>query len=184
MNIFVLDKDPAKAAKYHCDTHVVKMTLEYAQLLSIAHRALDGEQVIEVSTTGRKLKRFKHPDPVLDSVLYKTTHANHPCAKWARMSLDNYAWLFNLFEYTASEYTLRYGKVHLSEQKLIRILANPPNNLPDIGMTEFVQTMPEQYQIPGDAVKAYRNLYIHDKSAFAEWRYSETPFWYKNGETK
>lgn len=42
MNIFVLDRDPYIAASYHCDKHVVKMICEYAQLLSTAHRQLDG----------------------------------------------------------------------------------------------------------------------------------------------
>jgi len=28
MNIFLLDKNPEKCAKYHCDKHVVKMILE------------------------------------------------------------------------------------------------------------------------------------------------------------
>ena len=28
----------------HCDKHVVKMILEYAQLLSTAHRVLDGDE--------------------------------------------------------------------------------------------------------------------------------------------
>ena len=29
MNVFVLDKDPAKAAQYHCDKRVNKMTVEH-----------------------------------------------------------------------------------------------------------------------------------------------------------
>ena len=33
MNIFFLDWDTEKCAKYHCDKHVVKMILETAQLL-------------------------------------------------------------------------------------------------------------------------------------------------------
>jgi hypothetical protein len=42
MNIFYLDEDPKICAQYHCDKHVVKMIIEYAQLLSTAHRVLDG----------------------------------------------------------------------------------------------------------------------------------------------
>jgi hypothetical protein len=33
MNIFYLDKNPRKCAKYHCDKHVLKMIIEYAQLI-------------------------------------------------------------------------------------------------------------------------------------------------------
>ena len=45
MNIFYLDKDPKIAAQMHCDKHCVKMILEYAQLLSTAHRILDEDSV-------------------------------------------------------------------------------------------------------------------------------------------
>ena len=37
MNIFYLDKDPAKAASYFYDKHKVKMILESAQMLCTAH---------------------------------------------------------------------------------------------------------------------------------------------------
>ena len=43
MNIFYVDKDPMIAAQMMCDKHVVKMILESAQLLSTAHRVLDGD---------------------------------------------------------------------------------------------------------------------------------------------
>mgnify|MGYP001364327535 CR=1 FL=1 len=40
MNIFELDENPLVCASMHCDKHVVKMPIEYAQLLSTAHRVL------------------------------------------------------------------------------------------------------------------------------------------------
>ena len=40
MNIFYLHDDPVNLQKMHCDKHVVKMIIEYAQLLSTAHRML------------------------------------------------------------------------------------------------------------------------------------------------
>ena len=42
MNIFILDKDPMKAAMMLCDRHVPKMIVESAQMLSTVHRLLDG----------------------------------------------------------------------------------------------------------------------------------------------
>ena len=45
MNIFYLHEDPQISAKMHCDKHVVKMIIEYAQMLSTAHRMLDGKVV-------------------------------------------------------------------------------------------------------------------------------------------
>ena len=61
----------------------VKMILEYAQLLSTAHRVLDGTITIGLSKTGRKVKRYVLPDD-RDSILYSATHINHPSAIWAR----------------------------------------------------------------------------------------------------
>ena len=45
MNIFFIDRDPVLAARYHCDKHVPKMIVEYAQLMSTAHRLLDGDHM-------------------------------------------------------------------------------------------------------------------------------------------
>jgi len=49
MNIFILDKDPVLAAQLQCDKHVVKMIVESAQMLSTAHRMLDGKIVMRPS---------------------------------------------------------------------------------------------------------------------------------------
>jgi len=55
MNIFYLSEDPVQCAKWHCDQHVTKMILEYAQLLSTAHRVLDGEHVKVISNSGKRM---------------------------------------------------------------------------------------------------------------------------------
>ncbi len=77
MNIFYLDKDPVVAAQMMCDKHVVKMILESAQMLSTAHRVLDGDK--KADSRG----------------LYKMVHKNHPCSKWVRECDANYEWLWN-----------------------------------------------------------------------------------------
>ena len=46
MNIFYLHEDPIQNAKWHIDKHIVKMPIEYAQLMSTAHRMLDGEMYL------------------------------------------------------------------------------------------------------------------------------------------
>ena len=56
MNIFILDLDVAKCAEYHTNSHILKMAVETSQLLSTAHRLLDGEQYVGVSKSGRKAK--------------------------------------------------------------------------------------------------------------------------------
>ena len=115
MNIFYLDNDPVRAAKAHCDMHVVKMILEYAQLLSTAHRLLDGKLI------GKKYELDRYND-----VIYKATHRNHPSAVWARSNSVHYEWLYSLFIACCNEYTERYGKVHATDTKLRTILARLP----------------------------------------------------------
>ena len=55
MNIFVLDTDPVTAAQLQCDKHVVKMIVESAQMLSTAHRMLDGTIQIAPSKSGKRM---------------------------------------------------------------------------------------------------------------------------------
>ena len=61
MNIFYLNEDPRVAAQEHCDKHVCKMTIEYCQLLSTAHRALDGAEYYDKTKNGRKKKKENTP---------------------------------------------------------------------------------------------------------------------------
>ena len=138
MNIFYLDKDINKAAEYHNDKHCVKMILEYAQLLCTAHRELDGDNANEN--------------------LYKSTHKNHPSAKWVRESKANYEYLYRLFNALCNEYTHRYGKTHLTYQKLHNVLATPPQNIPDKEFTEPTPAMPDDVK-NNDSLKAYRDYY-------------------------
>ena len=92
MNIFYLDKDPIKSAEMHCDKHVVKMIIEYAQLLSTAHRVLDGIEQIGVTSNNRKYKRYIL-NSNLENILYKSTMKNHPSAIWVRKSVHNYIYI-------------------------------------------------------------------------------------------
>ena len=96
MNIFYLDHDVNKCAEMHNDKHVVKMILEYAQLLSTAHRVCDGTILDTFSKTGRRKKVWALADN-RDTILYSATHINHPSAVWVRQSSANYGWLYQLF---------------------------------------------------------------------------------------
>lgn len=178
MNIFWLHPDPVECAKSHLDKHVVKMILEYAQLLSTAHRILDGTQLSVLTDSGRKKKVWQLPDN-RDSVLYSATHANHPSAIWVRQSDKNYDWLFDMFQRLLSEYTYRYGKVHACS-RLELALAQLPNNIPRGPFTEPTPAMPDHCKVAGDSIKSYRNYYILEKSRMAHWKNRPTPAWYKN----
>ena len=70
MNLFWLDEDPFKSIEYHCDKHVVKMPTEYKQMLCTAHRVLDGTQYYDLTSNGRKIKRWKHPDRKMEKILF------------------------------------------------------------------------------------------------------------------
>jgi len=176
MNIFYLDHDVYKCAEMHNDKHVVKMILEYAQLLSTAHRVLDGTIIDRLSPSGRKQKTYVLADN-RESALYSATHINHPSAVWVRQSDKNYSWLFEMFESLLEEYTYRYGKKHACE-KLVWALEVRPNNIPRGNFTEPTPAMPDEVKIVGDSIASYRNYYINNKSHLAKWKKRPVPLWY------
>ncbi|MCK8826039.1 pyrimidine dimer DNA glycosylase/endonuclease V [Fuchsiella alkaliacetigena] len=155
MNIFVLDEDVKKCARYHTDKHVIKMILETAQLLSAAHHL-----------TGNK-----------SDELYRLTHKSHPCTKWVVKSINNYRWLVDLGLELCQEYTYRYGKTHKTQEKL-EWLKNNEAELPDIDRTEFVKCMPDQYKV-NSVVESYRNYYIGEKQHIASWKQRRIPNWFE-----
>jgi hypothetical protein len=167
MNIFFLDSDPQVCAFYHGDKHVVKMVLETAQLLSTAHRIIDGTLTIE-----NNKKHFKLPDRKADSVLYRATHANHPCAIWVRESEENYNWAYNLFYHLCKEYTYRYNKIHKTES-LKDYLYMSPTGIKKVGSTKPALAMPDCYKTLCP-IQSYRNYYVKDKLS------KKIVFWYKN----
>ncbi len=133
-----------------CDQHVVKMTLETAQLLCSAHN--------------------KAP--------YKRTHYNHPCAVWTRASAANYMWLCSYGITLAKEYTHRFGRCHACEVVIRWAAANPPT-FARTELTPFAQAMPEQYR-GDCAVAAYRRYYVAEKLALrgkSTWRRRDVPAW-------
>ena len=175
MNIFYIDEDPAQAARWMVDKHVVKMILESAQLLSTAHRYVDGEMKIGLSDTGRKAKRWYLAD-AREPVLYKATHINHPSNVWTRTAVENYLWLVEHFSALLDEYTYRYGKKHKTGE-LLYTLQSPPHKLRDFEMTEMLCAMPEEYKISSDPVQNYRNYYKLAKSNMHVWTKREPPEW-------
>ena len=183
MNIFYLNPNPRICAEMHLDKHVVKMIVEYAQLLSTAHRVLDGEKFTDKTANNRSIQRWRLTDDMLEKNLYKATHANHPSAVWVRQSVQNYMWLAELLEELCGEYTHRYGKVHKVERDgLMQMLKNNfPVMLSDSGFTEPTPAMPDTYKVTNDSIRSYQNYYIHDKSRFAKWKNRETPEWFSDG---
>lgn len=162
MNIFFLDRDPVLAALYHNDVHVTKMVLETAQLLCTVQRYFGND----------------------NRLLYRPTHANHPCCLWLRESKGNYEWTYQLFLELAEQFNLRYGKQHASYIQLKDILSIPPPELEEKGMTPVKLAMPDQYR-QNDPVQAYRDYYMGEKARFSTWRHPATiPPWFIVKELK
>lgn len=160
MNIFHLHENPVVCAQLMTNSHVIKMILESAQILSTAHRILDGTMKIGHSKTGRKQTQWIHNK--YDDILYKATHANHPSSQWCRLTSANYQWLYDHFIALCNEYTKRYNKVHATQAQLAEVLANIPKNIKQGQLTRFAQAMPEQYRA-NDPILGYRNYYTAEK---------------------
>lgn len=164
MNIFYLHPDPKKCAEMHLDKHCVKMILEYSQLLSTAHRVLDG--IDNVLPDNR------------NNYLYKSAFVNHPSAIWTRRCYENYDWLVNLLECLHAEYTYRYGKVHKSES-LLDFLTSPPDNIAyNEFFTQPTPAMPDDCKVLNSSIASYRKYYQKYKSHIAVWKNRPIPDWF------
>jgi hypothetical protein len=155
MNIFLLDKNIRKCARYHCDQHVIKMILESTQILSTV-----------LHSNGMQTP-------------YRPSHQKHPCVIWTGQSLQNWLWLRELVFQLNDEYKYRYNSlVNHKSYEIAKKLEVP--SLPILGLLEHPQIMPEEYKVPRNPIKAYRNFYIFNKSRFATWRKRKAPEWYKS----
>ncbi len=165
MNIFRIDDNPVAAAQMQCNSHVCKMIVESAQMLSTAHRVLDGSKVG---------KTWVHP--FYDDILYKASHINHPCNIWIREGIRNYMWLYDHFEALSHEYTFRYGKIHKTWSNLGGLLFSTPSNIPQ-GLTPFKPAV--GYEVSGDMVKTYRDFYAYKRHRMKMvWTKREQPDWF------
>jgi len=153
MNIFILDTNIKKCAEYHNDKHVVKMILESAQILSTVCR----QNGINEG--------------------YKITHKNHPCTKWAGQSLSNWRWLKQLALELNEEFKYRFN--HSEDHKSSKVICSLPEpKIPDRGLTNFVQAMPDDCKMK-NPVKAYRRYYKNYKQHLASWKNRRKPKWYR-----
>jgi len=149
MNIFYFYSCPVLSAQSQPDKMLVKMPLETAQMLSTAHRELDGDEYADANN------------------LYKRAYWNHPCTIWARETKENYLWLYKHFIALGNEYYYRYQKRHASLVKLSYPLGMPPKNIPEGDLTPPALAMPDQYKTK-DPVESYRNYCIAEKT-YAQW---------------
>jgi hypothetical protein len=141
VNIFVTNHDPILCAHEYCRSHNNKIILEISQMLSTAHRLLNGRTDV-----------------------YKAAYVNHPCTVWVRNNIENYIWtLDHLKELHRMFYTDR-GKNHASIA-LLPAFENLPDNIPDGKLSKHPQCMPEQFHNT-DTTLAYQKYLV---SKFSEW---------------
>lgn len=169
MNIFYTHSSPDLCAQNLDNQRLVKMVLETAQILCTVWYS-----------------RGWHLDEGAADLLYRPTHRNHPCVKWACDPQDlyaNYRWLAEHLFHLASEYTRRYDKEH----KVVR------TGLYDLLEHWFVPQDPNTHTIhintdpprcfgqfnPGPKIhttEAYRRYMI-----WKWWHQRRPPVWYAKG---
>jgi hypothetical protein len=181
MNIFVLNESPIVSAQEQCDKHVVKMIVESAQMLSTAHRMLDGVEGRRRSKSGKTMSKYWELPDSRESVLYKAVHMAHPCTIWTMESRANYVWHYAHFIALCDEYQYRYGKKHASDTLLSDVLVEIPDNIPFGKLTPFKLAMgsnPECMSI--DPVESYRKFYQTKQERFKMvWSKRTVPSWFK-----
>ena len=162
MNIFILDKDPIKAAQYHCDKHVPKLVVELYQQM--------GSAVIRHGAQPHQMPLNKQGQPL------KGGYHNHPCTRWVGDSRSNYQWAGTHAIGLCLEYNTRYDKIHFCEAG-IRHLQEMDYFIPEGELTSFALAMPDQYKSE-DPVQSYRNYYLGEKKYFAKWKQGNIPQWW------
>lgn len=160
MNLFACDPDPVVSARALADLHVVKMTVEVAQIASTVLRA-------------------HAPAETCDAVgLYRPTHAAHPCTVWAGSGRAAFDWTVDHGFALAEEYSRRYGRDHKSAMVVFECW-NLAHFIPDAPLLPFALAMPDEHLGP-DPHAAYRS-YLRSKYAAwgnaARWTNAVRPEW-------
>lgn len=160
MNIFVINHTPESAAEDHCDTHVRKMLVESAQMLSFAHHAAGSRMA---------------------GMLYRNSksHQNHPCTKWVKESRANYIWLYELALCLDYQFNQRSGKPHKTGEEILPLLDVVPPGYTKTFLTPFAQAIPEQFR-SSNVVESYRDFYATKYFIADEYKQAPMPEWLAN----
>lgn len=170
MQLFILDKDPIKAAAYHFNSHVVKIPTEVAQLLSFVLWILEPE------------KAYLWYEKRL---IYKVSksYSKHPCTLWIMESRANYRWACVYGLALCAEYWRRYGvdknHHHKAEDVIWFAFTQIPSSLPPYSLTPFKQAIPIEFQ-SSNAIESYRMYYRSSQKAhLRKWgKRREIPEWF------
>ena len=197
INIFALDRDPYVAASYHCDRHVVKMIVEYAQLLSTAHRQLDGTAAFvdwenrtrTVDESGKVLfdggvKKHK-PMLILEGETPYVDFDTETYGDDGNNTITVTTGTANLIGrlcYNCSKAFFASTKNAIRKftppKNSWRFFLQAPKRIPQGVMTPFALAMPDEYKVD-DEILSYQNYYVGDKARFAKWTEPATvPKWF------
>jgi hypothetical protein len=156
MNIFFLSTSTRRCARWHCDKHVVKMILEYTQILYTSNHVNGGTAVILADA------------PVCASTNsrgYKLHAKNHPSVRWATESLAHYMWLNMLALDLVKEHSYRFEPkaIHASYKHLVWLRDNPPSGLRIPTKIRWLRdpppAMPDEFKVNGRSLDCYRAYY-------------------------
>jgi hypothetical protein len=160
VNIFATDKNPIIAAQNLCDSHVIKMVLESAQMMC----TYLNENGVQTS--------------------YRSTHKNHPCSLWLKESSLNRSWLFEHYYALLQEFRMRRDKRHKCTDLLGLFYANfHYDDALDVLLNSrlnFALAMPNQYR-SSDPIESYRNYYISKQYTMKvpmRWTKRQPPDWF------
>ena len=144
MNVFAMHFAPEIAAQCLADQHVVKMTLESAQIASTA-----------LQQRG-----------IVDHYLYRPTHVNHPCTVAATKDDEYLWWVIDHGVALAAEYQERFGKKHGALVRLELAAKLAPKRVYCIPRPRaFPLAMPDEFK-RADPHEAY-TLYLQAK--YTKW---------------
>jgi len=166
MQIFWLDRNPAKNARLYNDKHCNKIILEIGQIVSTALRK----------------------NGVENDSLYKKTHENHPCVKWVEDSSLNMRRSLRLMYELNQEKKRRFESGdHLTYEKLVKeldmgaLISQAAFEKPDrVGSVppQAFQDCPEALtkgETWKEVIEGYRKYYQLEKADISEWNHSKTP---------
>lgn len=161
MQILVVEPQPEDVAHSLCDKHVVSQLDVVGELLGLAHTR-NGELI-----------------PPLKMLKPRTTHMNHPFAKWVSATSGNYNWTHRLAVALCDEYEHRYKFAHWYKDDIMRMMYAPFKLLGDPQpLMAAPCVMPTRYYIRGLVVASYRKYYSQRIATVPLWTRRRPPMWF------
>lgn len=104
MNLFATDTCPVKSAQALDDKRVGKLLMEANQMMSLAIKEWDPQNLLGWETGPGKLTEGY-------------AHRNHPVSVWVRTNFMTFQWTFDHADALADEFEYRFGKPHASAER-------------------------------------------------------------------